>query len=109
MNIFKAATDPLVNLFKTKSELEAQITRIKTEIVEAEGALSACAELERTIPDRIAEVRSRIVLQRVTDEIINVCPDLVREAKIVRAYERLQADLPAVRAYWEKRLSALAA
>ena len=89
--------DPLKDLFKTKHQLERELSELKAQTVEVETALSHCDRLEREIDGYIIVIKGRLNT------------DLTRDMLHVRALERVKKDLPEIRAHWLKRRRALAA
>jgi hypothetical protein len=100
----------MVRLFKTKHQLEKELTELKTTLFTAEHAVANCDRLETEIPLRIASIRARNALPRLADGV-EACfshRDLfMREIRTIGALERLQKDLPEIRRHWEKKLAAL--
>lgn len=89
--------DPLKALFKSKAQLEKELTELKMQVVEVETTLANCDRFEAEVDGYIAAIKGRLESSPVID------------MRHVRALERLKKDIPEIRAHWLKRQRALAA
>lgn len=102
--------DPVARLFKTKQQLEKELTERRSAIIQAERAVANCKLLETDLPKIEAEIRCRDSLPSFDMETADDREfDASFELEAVSALHRLSEDLPAIRKHWDKVSKGLAA
>lgn len=96
----------ITDLFKKKSDLEREIAARRAVVTNAEKALALCGRVEKELPERIRAIESQPVALAFSDyaapEDFSGRGDLIAQREQIAAARALLADIPEIRAHWEK-------
>jgi len=107
----------LSGLVDRRRNLVERLSKILSELDQAERAVRTIEQLETTLPAELKRLRGRDicpVIPAISDpdrsygeDIAGNFDELMQNAKAIRALEKLEADLPRLKRHWTERRAAL--
>jgi len=107
-------TDALTNLLLKRKKLAQDLSAHRERLIEAERAITLCAQLSTEIPNKIAAIKSAVGQPAVNrrapvEDMLNERSAFAQQRQAVASLERLHRELPEIRKFWETRRRQLGA